>query len=396
MSAVAEQTPPPSSQKPRVAELPRTVGAARVRRRHRLILASFLVCVLLPMGVAGWYLYTRAADQYASQMGFTVRREEGSTGLDLLGGLSALAGSNSSSDTDILYKFIQSQDMVRRVQEELDLHAIFGRPLATDWVFALAPDASIEDLVAYWQRMVRIFYDPGSGLIEIEVRAFDPAEAQAVAEVVFRLSSEMINNLSAIAREDMTRYAAEELDVALEQLRAARQALTLFRNETQIVDVNADLQGTMGVLNSLQAQLAEAMIELDMLAESAREGDPRLEQARQRIEVIDRRIAEERAKVGGTGTPANAAYADLVGQFESLQVDLEFAQESYLSARAAYDATVAEARRQNRYLAAYVSPTLAEAPTYPQRAILLGLTGLILFGVWAIAVLVYYSLRDRR
>jgi len=359
-------------------------------------MVSFLLVVLAPLGVAGWYLYARAADQYASYVGFTVRREEGGSGLDMLGGLSALTGTSSSTDTDILYKFIQSQEMVRLAQAELDLPVIFGRPSATDPIFALTPGATIEDVVAYWQRMVRVFYDPSTGLIEIEVRAFDPADAQAVAQAVFRQSGEMINNLSAVARGDMTRYAVEELDTAQEQLRQARQALTLFRNETQIVDVNADLQGTMGVLNSLQAQLAEAMIASDLLVETAREGDPRLQQASQRIEVIERRIVEERAKVGSASAVGDGAYADLVGQFETLQVDLEFAQESYLSARAAYDATLADARRQNRYLAAYVEPTLAEAPAYPQRAMLLGLVGMVLFGIWAIAVLVYYSLRDRR
>ena len=85
-----------------------------------------------------------------------------------------------------------------------------------------------------------------------------------------------------------------------------------------------------------------------------------------------------------------------MGEFESLQVDLEFAQESYLATRAAYESRIAEARRQNRYLAAYVQPTLPEAALYPQRDILLLLTALIAFGLWAISVLVFYSLKDRR
>ncbi len=381
----------------RVVEVPPAPRPARMRRRHWAVALSFVMFVMLPTLGAGAYLYGWAADQYASRVAFTVRTEDSASAVDLLGGLSSLAGGGaSSSDTDILYEFIQSQEMVREIDAQLDLHALYRKP-ENDPVFELAETATIEDLVSYWQNMVRLFYDPGTGLIEVEARAFAPEDAQAVAQAVLERSSLMINQLSTIARTDMTGYAKEELEVAQEQLREARQALMVFRNETQIVDVGADLQGQMGVLGSLQAQLAEALVENDLLSESAASGDPRLDQTGRRIAAIERRIAQERAKFGGSGAAADGRpYSELLGEFESLQVDLEFAQESYLVSRAAYDSRIAEARRQNRYLAAYVQPTLPEAPLYPQRSILLMLTALIAFGLWTISVLVFYSLKDRR
>ena len=202
--------------------------------------------------------------------------------------------------------------------------------------------------------------------------------------------------MSAVARDDATGYAREELDTAVERLKVAREALTRFRNDTQIVDPSADLQGQMGLLSSLNTQLAEALIELDMLTETARDTDPRMEQTRRKIAVIEKRIAEEREKLGTGSGHQGRAYADLVGEFERLQVDLDFAEKAYVSALSAYDSAVAEARRQNRYLAAYVEPTLAERPLYPQRAVILGVTTILLFGFWSVAILIYYSLRDRR
>lgn len=355
---------------------------------------SFALGVILPMLGMAVYLYSFAADQYASTVGFTVRTEETGSAMEILGGLTSLS-SASSSDTDVLYKFIQSQELVRDMDATLDLRHIYRKPVS-DPVFALSQDASIEDLLAYWERMVRIYYDPGTGLMEIEARAFDPADAQAITVEIYARSSKMINTLSAVARADTTRYAREELDTAVTRLKEARQALTLFRNETQIVDPSADIQGQMGLLSSLNAQLATALIELDLLAETTRESDPRMEQARRKIVVIEKRISEEREKLG-VGTDHNGnAYADLVGQFEALQVDMEFAEKAYVSALSAYDTALAEARRQSRYLAAYIEPTLAETPLYPQRAILLLIAGFALFGLWTIAVLIYYSLRDRR
>ena len=51
----------------------------------------------------------------------------------------------------------------------------------------------------------------------------------------------------------------------------------------------------MGVLNNLQQQLAESLIEFDILSETTKRSDPRLQQAERRIEVIQSRIEEERA-----------------------------------------------------------------------------------------------------
>lgn len=396
MADAATPKAPPTAPQVKVVEVAPAARPAQMKARHWVVTLGFLLFAVLPTALAGYYLYVFAADQYASKVGFTVRREEAGSAMELLGGLTQISGS-SSSDTDILYEFVQSQELVREIDNSLDLHAIYGKP-EQDRVFRLDEDASIEDMLDYWERMVRIEYDPGAGLIEIEVRAFDPEDAQRISRELFERSSAMINQLSSIARADVTRYAREELDLAVERLKAARQALTLFRNETQIIDPSADIQGQMGLLNSLQAQLADALIELDLLDGTTTDSDPRAVQARRRIEVIENRIEEERRKLGVSGAVAGAAgvYADLVGQFESLQVDLEFAEKAYVSALSAHDTAVAEARRQSRYLAAYLEPTLAETPRYPQRAIILTVLALLLIGLWTILVLVYYSLRDRR
>lgn len=381
---------------PTVISVRPVAGPARAKTRHWGVLFFFLLVVALPTGVSGWYLWTRAVDQYESRTGFSVRKEETGSSVDVLGVLPQLS-SGSSSDTDILYQFIQSQDLVARVEARLGLREIYSAPYETDPVFALKPDASIEELLAYWERMVKIYYEPGTGLIELSVRAFDPEAAQLIAATIFDESSIMINRLSAIARDDATRYAREELDQAVERLKNAREAITAFRSRTQIVDPSADIQGQMGLLNTLQQQLAAALIELDLLQETTREGDPRIAQASRRIEVIRARIMEEREKfgIGGEG-PGGEDYATLVAEFERLTVDREFAEEAYKAALSAYDGALAEAQRTSRYLAAHVAPTRAETPQYPQRWVLVGLVALFAFLGWSIMVLIYYSVRDRR
>lgn len=354
--------------------------------------------VLAPLAVAVYYLYAIAADQYASRVGFAIRSEEISSAQDLLGGLSSSLSGTSSSDTDILYEYIQSQELVARIHADLDLVEIFTVP-EFDQVFAYHPTGHIEDLVDYWRRMVRIDYDGNTGLIEVRVNAFRARDAQRIAERIVTESTRLINNLSAIARADATRYAREDLEQAVERLKRAREALTQFRSQTRIIDPSANIQGQMGLLNSLESQLADAHIEMRLLQDTtAREGDPRTQQARRRIAVIESLIEQERAKFGiGESTRSDGQdYSTLLGEFERLMVDRQYAEENYLAARTALDTALAEAQRQSRYLATYTNPTLPESPRYPQRLLISALTGIFLFLAWSVLVLIYYSLRDRR
>ncbi|MBK5928015.1 sugar transporter [Rhodobaculum claviforme] len=378
--------------------MPPPVPAAHLRPRHRLALLSFLVLVLLPVAVAAWYLYDRAEDQYASIMAFSVRSEDNSSALDVLGRLGSFGagGGAGGRDAEILYQFIQSQELVARIDAQLDLRSLYARHVDRDPIFAFRPGGTIEDLTDHWARMLRIAFDNATGLMEIRVLAFDPHEAQAIARAILAESTERINELSAAARLDATRYAREDLDVALERLRQARESLTEFRVRSQVVDPSADIQGQMGLLNTLQAQLAEALIELDLLRETTRQTDPRITQQQRRIEVIRARIVEERARIGGGRGPSGEDFATVMAEFERLSVDREFAEQAYRSAMSAHDAALADAQRATTYLATHVIPTLAESARYPEREKLLALTAFFLFLAWAVGVLVFYSVRDSR
>ena len=367
---------------------------ATMKPRHYIVFLTFILFVIIPAGVTYWYLETRAADQYASTLGFSVRKEEVSSPTDFLVGISGVS-SGSSSDTDILYEFIQSQQLVKRIDDKLDLYSLYSKP-QNDPIFAFNPDSPLEDLVEYWSRMVKIYYDASTGLIELRVLAFAPEDAQKIAKEIFDQSSGMINELSDIAREDTTRYARNELDLALERLKVARQAVTEFRNKNNIVDPSADIQGQMGLLNTLQQQLAETMIELDLLTDVTRATDPRIEQAKRKIQVIEDRISDERQKFGIGENDDQEAYSMLIGQYEVLTVDREFAETTYFTALASYNAAISEAGHQSRYLAAYVKPTLAESSQYPKRLTILGLAVMFMLLVWSISVLVAYSIKDRR
>lgn len=379
----------------RISALRPPAEPARPKARHLGVLAGFAVCVALPLALAAWYLFSVAVEQFASTVGFSVRKEEVASPIELFGGIADVA-SSGSSDSDILYEFIASQEMVEALEHRIGISAIFSKP-ASDPIFAYDPSGTIEDLHEYWNRMVRVTYDTSTELIEVRVLAFAAEDARAIATGIFEECARLVDELSAIAQEDTIDFAKDELTRAVERLKTAREAMTAFRSRTQIVDPTADLQGQMGLLSTLEQQLAEALITADLLRESTRSSDPRITQANRRIAVIEARIDDERRKLGVGGTGGTGEdYATLLAEFERLAVDRQFAEQAYTAALATYDQALAEARRKSRYLAAYIRPTLAEASKFPRRFELLGILAFLTVALWGIAVLIFYSVRDRR
>lgn len=386
------------------------VGKATPKWRHRAIVLTFVAIVVLPVTLVALYLTLRAHDRYVSHVAFSVRSENTSSAMEMLGEIAEISGS-SSSDTDILYNFIKSEEMVRALDAKLDLRAMWSKPGSRWWhigedpYYAYHPPGTIEDLTHYWGRMVKVYSDSGTGLLDVEAQAFSPEEANALTNAIFDESSEMINRLSQIAREDKIGYARTELEAAVERLKSSRSALTQFRNDNQIVDPQSLIEGQVGLLSSLQGQLAQSLIELDTLRQITRENDPRMIETERRVEVISTRITAERKKLGLSGpvsqdsdseAPKETNYANIVGDYERLAVDQQFAEQSYMAALTAYDTAQAEAIRQSRYLAAHIRPSMPERSTQPDSGLLLSLLALILSMVWILLVLVGYALRDRR
>ena len=367
---------------------------AVMRPRHWWLLLLFIGVVALPPAAYGWYLFTAAADQYESNAGFSSRTENTPTAFDFLG---AIVGSStsSSSDMDIVFQFIRSQELVKRVDAKLNLRKVFSRP-TQDPLMRFDPGGSMEDLLAYWQSMVVPTFERSTGLMTLTVWAFDPKDAQNIATEVLAQSTAIINDLSRTAQADTTRYSQNSLATSEKRMAAAQQALTNFRVTNGILDPAQQASGTAQVVNTMVQQLATAQIDLDLLSGTVPDSDPRLAQLNRRIGVIQNRIAAEQAKVGGLSDPGAPKYAKLINDYQNLIMEQDFAQKAYLTALGAYDQAVNDAQHQTRYLATYLQPTLAQTPTAPQRGLRVLLAALVGLLAWSIGVMIYYALRDRR
>jgi capsular polysaccharide transport system permease protein len=182
------------------------------------------------------------------------------------------------------------------------------RPFDVDPVFALMPSATIEARRTHWRRMLDVRTDPGSGLVELRIRAFSPEMAQLVARELLVECRALLDELNADARASATDLARTELAVAArDRLVASRAALTAFRTENRILDPASDLEGRVRVLRLLQGQLAQALVAQDATGRTpAMTGRASLPCAT-RIDAERGRMIEQRFAKHGAGTMPNVS-----------------------------------------------------------------------------------------
>lgn len=382
----ARQVPAPIIEPPRRARFP--VAAT----------LSFLLLVFLPVTIVSWYALGLAADRYASRAAFSIRASETSPPQDLAGLIAGPAGV-AAVDAQILYDFLHSQDIVRRIARRLDLADIFSAT-PTDPIFNLSPGQPIEDVVWHWTRMVDVGLDPSSGILTVEARAFTPIDAQRITSAIIEESAALANRLSDKARRRLVDATGREVEESEQRLRAIRLKLRRFRDGTQNVDPTQSATATLGLVSELEGELARARVQLAELAGVLSAEAPQVRTLRRRIATLETRIAEERTRLGRGAQPSEASETDplstVVGRYEELLVDREFAEQAYTLALAAHQQALTEARRLHRHLAIHIEPTLSERAEYPVRGLWIAIALIVCLAGWAMLHLVMANIAERR
>ena len=152
----------------------------------------------------------------------------------------------------------------------------------------------------------------------------------------------------------------------------------------------------MQLLSTLESRLVDLRARLSAVRNRLDADAPSVISIRGQIRALEREVAIKRASLTSSAAAGDddRAVAELLITYESLQLDKQFAEQQYASALQALEYARREANRQQRYLATFSSPTVAEEPAYPKVIIGLLTISTIAFGIWAIGLLLIYSVRD--
>jgi capsular polysaccharide transport system permease protein len=107
---------------------------------------------------------------------------------------------------------------------------------------------------------------------------------------------------------------------------------------------------------------------------------------------LKQQSASQTAEIRATGSDQELVV--LLAAYEELQVEKEFAQKAYASALSSLEAARVEASRQQRYLAVYSKPALADFALYPRKIVSPIFTFIFSIIFWGIGSLIVYAVRD--
>ena len=149
-----------------------------------------------------------------------------------------------------------------------------------------------------------------------------------------------------------------------------------------------------GQISQLESELLTERISLNTFLDNSRPNQAKVSAARNKIEELEKLIAEKRAQLTQSTTDTGSL-AKISGELLVAQADLETRQALLGQAEAAFEAARLEANRQVRYLSVGVSPVAPDEPTYPRAFENTLLAFLIFGGIYLMVSLTASILREQ-
>jgi capsular polysaccharide transport system permease protein len=355
----------PAFSEPEALLSARKSGWPRLRRhlllsRHRVLRWT----LLLPSILAVIYYGLIAANQYESEARFVVRSAARPDMSSTLSFLVQLGLARSQDDSFIVQDFIGSRDAVDQLKVRLPLLRIYGHDSA-DFLAgypSLLYGPEEEQLYRYLKDMISVVHSERTGISTLRVRAFDAADARAVAETLLQLGEELVNRLNTRLQTDAVAHSAGEVKVAQERLIEAQTRLTEFRNREMMVDPGQNAVALAELIAHLSGELAVVQSQVAEMKASAA-ASPQLVGMQRKTTALEQQIAQERRRIAED----RDGLATRIAAYERLQLEREFAQRLLATSEAELVRTRNDAARQMLYLERVTGPHTPDYARQPRR-----------------------------
>ena len=364
---------------------------ARAARWRGLIL-----CVALPLiMVSGYYLFG-VSDRYVSAAQLIVKDNSSGQGMSSTLGFLVPGMGGDTQDAFLVVNYIQSLDMAQYLDQELGLSDYFKSD-SYDVFSRLAADASQEDYLEYYRNHIGIGHDEATGIITIEMQAFEPAFAQQLVETVIRKSEDFVNAISNQLADKQVSFVRRELELAQGKLRTSKQEILDFQNRNQVVSPEEMTKGISAIIQGLEARLAESRAKLTAAKTYLHTGSSQVVSLQAEIDSLQQQIEAEKVRlVGVSDENGDQRLNSLNAHFQNLQLDLQFSMDAYQASLTALETARMEASGKLKHLMVISQPSVAEDAEYPHKIYNLVSLAVILLMLYGIGKMLVASIRDHR
>jgi capsular polysaccharide transport system permease protein len=324
----------------------------RARRRGYLLrLALFSG---LPTVLTLAYMLFVASPRYVSEFQITYQTYQPAQNLSS-GLIYSIFGSSANGNVDlstILYQYIRSETLMKKLDAQLHLREYYSSP-KVDYLSRMNPKANISTFMRYFLWYVSVSEGWG-GYLTVDVQAFDPDYALAVAKAAVTACDKMVDQLTDRAAQDEVRYAQDTVNQAEARVSKSRLALTDFQNAHGILNPPGSANQIGGIVGTLEGNLAVTRTQLAALIETAPHS-PQVVATKAQIAALEVQLKEEQRRLANS-TGSAAAYSKLLDEYSALMLEQTFAQNAYQSAQQGLVVARADAARKQIYLIDYSPP----------------------------------------
>ena len=339
-------------------------GTAR-RRLALTPVRTFVALVILPTLLCAAYLFLFASNQYQSRTAFVIRGMQPEPAAP--GGLGQILGigsavSGAQREAQGIREFLLSWDAVLALKARgLDVAALYSRD-SIDPLSRLDPAALDERVLDYYRKRVDVSFNPDDGITRVAVRAFAPAEAQAIARALLAMGEDRVNRFNTRAIASATRSAEDEVGEAESELNAIQGRLTGFRDLTGDLDPQANSAADIRQQSEQESELARQRAILADMRNYLSADAPQVVAMRSRVAALEGQLGAQRA----SSTGSSQSQARRLAEYEQLKLRQEFAAKRYDLSRASLESARSQGDRQRLFIVAITEPNRPERPYAPR------------------------------
>lgn len=326
----------------------------------------FLIIVIVPTLLVAAYYYLIASDQYQSEAHFVVRTADASpTPTSGLGQFLGIGGgvSQSRSDAMSVNDFLDSQQAVDAVNKRVNLVERFRRSEADFatrlWFAAPTP----EMLLRYYRDHVDVTMNEETGITTLKVRSFRPDDSYTIIGELLKMGEERVNLINRRSQSDTLAIARRQIGEAETALVAIQGRMTAFRQNRGDLDPEGSGKAQLGLVTSLEGQLAAARAQLSAMQGIISPSSPQYVAMAARLRALEGQVAGQRGRL----TSGGSAIAARLGSYQELQIRQEFAAKRYEVAAARLEKARDDAMKQQLYIVRVVDANTPVKSEYPKR-----------------------------
>ncbi|WP_260427311.1 MULTISPECIES: ABC transporter permease [unclassified Burkholderia] len=356
--------------------------------------------VIVPMVMAIVYYAFLARDRYVSSSQVAVHKvgSEGAGEGMQIPGLAALMGGGgisggNAAETLYVREYVISQDMLNALQKRIQWSKHYAGQMRDPWYY-LSPDATREELLKYYQKMVTAQFDATTGLLTISVQAFDRKFADDTVSAIISESEQFVNEISHRLAREQVNFAEGELERSRLNYEAKRKAMLNFQGANNVLDAQRSAVARNDVIAGLQSDLTKAEATLRALRASLREDTPQVRQQKYQIQAIQQQISVESKKL--IARNSNDQLNVVASNYQSLELNAGIAQDAYKASVSALESARIESTKKLRSLVIVVSPNMPDEALFPRRIYSLLTIFIMLLLIFGIAKFVIATINDHR